>query len=73
MLDLVTTFLIWDLAVAAALAVVLGMIVVVQAAGRAAAEAVRRSPLPTRAEAAAAVTAVRVPVSRAPEMVGSRR
>jgi hypothetical protein len=73
MLDLITTFLAWDLALAAALAVVLGTIVVLQGAYRAAAEALRRSPLPSRADAAAAVAAVRVPGPRPVDMVGSRR
>ena len=73
MLDLVTTFLAWDLAIAVALAVVLGGIVVVQGAYRAAAEALRRTPLFRRAAAAAAVTSVRVPAPRAAELVGQGR
>ena len=73
MLDLITTLLVWDLAIAAALAVVLGTIVVVQGVYRAAAEAVRRTPLPTRAEAAATVSAVRASAPRAAEMAGLGR
>lgn len=69
MLELLTTFLAWDLAVAAGLAGVLGAIVVVQGSVRAAASALRGSPLPSRVEAGAAV---RVPAPRA-ELVGSGR
>ena len=72
MYDLALHFLLWDLAAAAVLAVVLGVLVVVQGAYRRLVSLVRRA-VPTRHEAMTSVSSVRIPAARLPEVIGSRR